>query len=467
MADAVRAAVLQRLPDALGSEALAGVDRDRPVAALDQLEGLEVVLGRVSFLLAREVEPDAAALAPGDRELGELRRQVRRLVAHRAHDQAELDSEVVAPAAQPAQDGAHHRVEAQVPVRVEVGCEADLGVDDAVGREVLQRLVGHALEGFLGLHDRDRVCEALEVQGEVALIGAFEEPLAELVGVRRRKSRVACGLGELEHGRRTQRSVQVLVQQHLGCAFDESARDGQLCGIHGQNLTRRSRIPSWGASLGDGSRAPTGRGRCERLPCRLSSPASFSHRPYRRIDPSPAVVSFRINELSPPRPHRTQPTGAIHLGLARTALFNWAYARGRDGRFLLRVEDTDRERSTRESEQAILEGLAWLGLDWDEGPDVGGDYAPYRQSERIERHRERAAELLAAGTAYRCFCTPERLDELREAQMKAKETPAYDRRCRDLDPAEAEQRAASGEANVLRFAVRPARRPSRTWSAAR
>ena len=147
------------------------------------------------------------------------------------------------------------------------------------------------------------------------------------------------------------------------------------------------------------------------------------------------------------------PTGAIHLGLARTALFNWAFARGREGTFILRVEDTDRERSTRASEEAILEGLAWLGLDWDEGPDAGGAFEPYRQSERIERHLERANELLEAGFAYRCFCTPQRLEELRERQMQAKQTPAYDRTCRSLDPAESARRAEAGEPFVLRFAV--------------
>ncbi|MFT5052299.1 MAG: glutamyl-tRNA synthetase [Chlamydiales bacterium] len=147
------------------------------------------------------------------------------------------------------------------------------------------------------------------------------------------------------------------------------------------------------------------------------------------------------------------PTGAIHLGLARTALFNWAFARGRGGKFLLRVEDTDRERSTSESEQAILAGLKWLGLDWDEGPDVGGEYGPYRQSERIERHCMRAIELLESGHAYRCFCTPERLDALRETQMKAKQTPAYDHLCRSVERAEADRRAEAGEACVMRFRI--------------
>ncbi|MEM9799718.1 MAG: glutamate--tRNA ligase [Planctomycetota bacterium] len=147
------------------------------------------------------------------------------------------------------------------------------------------------------------------------------------------------------------------------------------------------------------------------------------------------------------------PTGTIHLGLCRTALFNWAYAQKRGGTFVLRIEDTDRTRSTAESEEAILEGLRWLGIDWDEGPDVGGPYAPYRQSERVERHRRRAEELLASGHAYRCFCTPEYLEELRKAQEARKETPRYDGTYRDLDPAESERRAAAGEEFVVRFRV--------------
>src|SRR5690348_17335655 len=100
------------------------------------------------------------------------------------------------------------------------------------------------------------------------------------------------------------------------------------------------------------------------------------------------------------------PTGQLHVGNVRTALFNWLYARGRHGVFVLRIEDTDAERSTRESESSILADLRWLGLDWDEGPDVGGPHAPYRQSERLDRYRAAADRLLAAGQAYFCFCTP-------------------------------------------------------------
>lgn len=147
------------------------------------------------------------------------------------------------------------------------------------------------------------------------------------------------------------------------------------------------------------------------------------------------------------------PTGTVHLGLCRTALFNWAYAKKRGGTFVLRIEDTDRTRSTAESEAAILEGLGWLGIQWDEGPEVGGPHGPYRQSERVEGHVAMANALLESGHAYRCFCTPEELDELRKAQEARKETPRYDGRYRDLDPAESERRAAAGEEFTLRFRV--------------
>ncbi len=145
------------------------------------------------------------------------------------------------------------------------------------------------------------------------------------------------------------------------------------------------------------------------------------------------------------------PTGMLHIGGARTALFNWAYARRHGGQFLLRIEDTDPERSTREYERAILEGLRWLGLDWDEGPDVGGPHGPYRQSERFERYRAAARELLDAGRAYLCFCSSERLDEVRKGQEERKERIAYDRHCLTLDPATAQARVAAGEKAVVRF----------------
>ncbi len=147
------------------------------------------------------------------------------------------------------------------------------------------------------------------------------------------------------------------------------------------------------------------------------------------------------------------PTGRLHIGGARTALFNWAYARRQGGKFLLRIEDTDRERSTQEFERAILEGLRWLGIDWDEGPDIGGPCAPYRQTERIERHRAYAARLLEMGAAYPCFCSSERLETLREGQSARKEKPAYDRKCANLSKAEVEALRATGVKPVVRFRV--------------
>ena len=151
------------------------------------------------------------------------------------------------------------------------------------------------------------------------------------------------------------------------------------------------------------------------------------------------------------------PTGHLHIGGARTALFNWAWARRTGGAFLLRIEDTDRERSKPEFERSILEGLRWLGIEWDEGPDVGGPRGPYRQYERVGRHRERAAELLERGHAYLCFCTAEHLEALREERSRAGENPTYDGRCRALDPAESAGRRAAGEPAVIRFRVPPGR----------
>ncbi|RMD94404.1 MAG: glutamate--tRNA ligase, partial [Calditrichaeota bacterium] len=105
------------------------------------------------------------------------------------------------------------------------------------------------------------------------------------------------------------------------------------------------------------------------------------------------------------------PTGHLHIGNARTAIMNWIFARHAGGKFILRIEDTDIERSTAESEQSILQDLRWLGLNWDEGPDVGGPFGPYRQSERLELYRGYAEELMQQGFAYHCFCTPEELQE--------------------------------------------------------
>ena len=109
------------------------------------------------------------------------------------------------------------------------------------------------------------------------------------------------------------------------------------------------------------------------------------------------------------------PSGSLHVGNARTGLFSWAHARHHGGKFILRIEDTDRVRSSESSERAILSALRWLGLGWDEGPDIGGPFGPYRQSERLELYKREVDVLLANGSAYRCFCTKERLDEVAAA----------------------------------------------------
>src|SRR5688572_27197004 len=123
------------------------------------------------------------------------------------------------------------------------------------------------------------------------------------------------------------------------------------------------------------------------------------------------------------------PTGQLHVGNARTALFNWLLARGQGGTFILRIEDTDFERSTTQSATAILEDLRWMGLTWDEGIDVGGDHGPYKQSERLHIYRAYIIELMAGGLAYHCFCSAEQLEHDREAALKDGRPPKYVGRC--------------------------------------
>jgi nondiscriminating glutamyl-tRNA synthetase len=147
------------------------------------------------------------------------------------------------------------------------------------------------------------------------------------------------------------------------------------------------------------------------------------------------------------------PTGQLHVGNARTALFNWLLAHGKDGTFVLRIEDTDAERSTRESEQSILEDLRWLGLHWDEGPDVGGPHGPYRQSERLHLYASYANELLAGDHAYYCFCSTDTLDADRQADLAAGQPPKYHGTCRSIGRDEAQARMDAGERPVVRFRV--------------
>ena len=147
------------------------------------------------------------------------------------------------------------------------------------------------------------------------------------------------------------------------------------------------------------------------------------------------------------------PTGDPHVGTAYIALFNMCFARAHGGQFLLRIEDTDQARSTPESEQAILDALRWLGLDWDEGPDVGGGHGPYRQSERMHLYADYAEQLINAGKAFRCYRTPEELNELREARREAGNATALKPLDLILPEDEAARREAAGEPSVIRMMV--------------
>jgi nondiscriminating glutamyl-tRNA synthetase len=153
------------------------------------------------------------------------------------------------------------------------------------------------------------------------------------------------------------------------------------------------------------------------------------------------------------------PTGWLHVGGARTAYFNWLYARKHRGAFVLRIEDTDADRSSDASERGVLDDLRWLGLSWDEGPDVGGPHGPYRQSERLALYRRHAERLLADDKAYRCFCTDAELEVRRAAALAAGRPPQYDGRCRSIARDESGARAAAGEAHSIRFEV-----PRRDWT---
>jgi nondiscriminating glutamyl-tRNA synthetase len=151
------------------------------------------------------------------------------------------------------------------------------------------------------------------------------------------------------------------------------------------------------------------------------------------------------------------PTGQLHVGNARTALFNWLLARGHGGTFILRIEDTDVDRSSAESEAAILRDLRWLGLNWDEGPDIGGSRGPYRQSERLHLYGSYATELLNAGHAYYCFCSVAQLDAERQAAVAEGRPGRYAGTCRRLTAEQAEARVAAGERPAIRFKVPPER----------
>ncbi len=147
------------------------------------------------------------------------------------------------------------------------------------------------------------------------------------------------------------------------------------------------------------------------------------------------------------------PTGMLHVGNARTALYNWLFARHHGGEFLLRIEDTDVERSEERFETQLIEDLRWLGLDWSEGPQIGGPYAPYRQSERQDIYQRHTERLLAEGKAYRCFCTTQELEQERQLAIQQHRTQVYSGKCRNLPAGEAESKVAAGETFAVRLAV--------------
>lgn len=147
------------------------------------------------------------------------------------------------------------------------------------------------------------------------------------------------------------------------------------------------------------------------------------------------------------------PTGALHIGGARTAYFNWLFARQNNGKFVLRIDDTDKARSTEDSYAQILDSFKWLALDWDEGPDVGGEYGPYRQSERIKIYQSELDRLISSEAVYPCFCTPEALQKERESAQKEGRAPRYSGRCRHLTKREAQSCMVAGDPYVYRLKV--------------
>ncbi len=165
-----------------------------------------------------------------------------------------------------------------------------------------------------------------------------------------------------------------------------------------------------------------------------------------------------MSNTNPATPVRVRfapsPTGKLHVGGARTAIYNWAFARANNGTFILRIDDTDPTRSTEENTQIILRAMRWLGLDWDEGPEAGGDFGPYFQTQRLDLYREAAQRLVEQGRAYYCFCTPQQLEEARQAAVDRHDSfQGYQRTCRNIDPAEAQARVDAGEPYTIRIKV--------------
>ncbi|HQK63670.1 MAG TPA: glutamate--tRNA ligase family protein, partial [Candidatus Staskawiczbacteria bacterium] len=147
------------------------------------------------------------------------------------------------------------------------------------------------------------------------------------------------------------------------------------------------------------------------------------------------------------------PTGALHVGTARTALFNYLFAKKNGGKFIFRIEDTDLERSDLKWTQDIIEGLRWLGIQWDEGPDIGGEFGPYKQTQRLDTYERYLKQLLDEGKAYHCFCTEEELEAKRQDQLARGKAPKYDGKCAKLSKEEAAKNIADGKPSVIRFRV--------------
>ncbi|MFE2430802.1 glutamate--tRNA ligase [Streptomyces sp. NPDC059373] len=164
------------------------------------------------------------------------------------------------------------------------------------------------------------------------------------------------------------------------------------------------------------------------------------------------MASAAVSPVSPVRVRFCpSPTGNPHVGMVRTALFNWAFARHHKGTLVFRIEDTDAARDTEESYNQLLEAMRWLGLDWDEGPEVGGPHAPYRQSQRMDIYADVARKLQDAGHAYACYCTTEELDARRDAARAAGRPSGYDGHCRDLTPEQIGAYEAEGRSSIVRF----------------
>ncbi|KXG47852.1 Aminoacyl-tRNA synthetase, class I, anticodon-binding domain, subdomain 2 [Penicillium griseofulvum] len=194
-----------------------------------------------------------------------------------------------------------------------------------------------------------------------------------------------------------------------------------------------------------------------RSPQGLFARHSWSRFQCRAFSSSPAARAPNSKNKLPNGPARTRfapsPTGYLHLGSLRTALFNYLLAKRTGGQFLLRIEDTDQKRTIPGAEQRLYDDLQWAGLNWDEGPVIGGPYGPYRQSERTALYQSHANDLISNGHAYRCFCSAERLDSIARHRSQAGLPPGYDRKCGDISAEESEDRAAKGESHIIRLKV--------------